>query len=85
MPSGECLGKALEGRGGISNRISKPQEGDIHRRYAHVAHAPTRHHVGLDESEAFLAAAGRGNRRRGGRQLEMMQVRLAELLGKKSR
>jgi len=42
MPSSECLGKAsLEGRGGrISNGISKPQEGEIHRRCAHVADEP---------------------------------------------
>ena len=64
MPSGECLGKAgLKGRGEISNGISTAQEGEIHHRGAHVAHEPTRHHVGLVESEAFLATTGRGNRR----------------------
>jgi hypothetical protein len=56
MPSDESLGKAgLKGRGEDFNGISKPQEGDIHRRGTHVAHEPIR---GLSRKQIVLGDSG---------------------------
>ena len=65
MPSGERLGKAgLKGRGGGFQTGFERLKGVKYTVATRTS--PTRHLMGLVESKYFLAAAGRGHRRRNG-------------------
>ena len=58
----------------IANGIANAQKGATPRRCAHVANETTRDGVGLGNPiERCLASAGRGERRRVGRELQMAE------------